>query len=264
MTDKGNRASATIDVQPLFRQKRLADRLYEQILEQIVSGKLEKGARLPSEAEFCRLFQVSRSIVREALSRLQADGLVRSRQGSGTFVQQRPSDDFMKLAAPGSIADVLRCYELRICFESEAAGLAAQRRTKAQINQISSTLKELERITGTSELGIEADVEFHKSFVAACGNHLFVTIFAALEPIIKSGLKIGRGLSLLDDQKRLELVFREHARIYDAIRDGEPDAAAQAVRAHFSSSLKRILSDHPKPIGVSHERPLATPAARPR
>ncbi len=264
MTDRTNRAAAAIDVQPLFRQKRLADRLYEQILEQIVSGKLEEGTRLPSEAEFCRLFQVSRSIVREALSRLQADGLVRSRQGSGTFVQQRPSDDFMKLAAPGSIADVLRCYELRICFESEVAGLAAQRRTKAQINQISLTLKELERITGTSELGIEADVEFHKSFVAACGNHLFVSIFSALEPIIKSGLKIGRGLSLLDDQSRLELVFREHARIYDAIRDGKPDAAAAAVRAHFSSSLKRILSDHPKPTGVSDGRPLATPAARPR
>ena len=170
----------------------------------------------------------------------------------------------MKLAAPGSIADVLRCYELRICFESEAAALAAQRRTKAQINHIGLTLKKLERITATSELGIKADVEFHKSFVAACGNHLFVSIFSSLEPTIKSGLKIGRGLSLLDDRQRLELVFREHERIYDAIADGEPDAAATAVRAHFANSLKRILSDYPKPTGVSDRRPLPTPAARPR
>ena len=242
-SDSRSRPSVALDAQPLTRHKGLADRLYEQILEQIVSGKLEKGARLPSEAELCRLFQVSRPIVREALSRLHADGLVRSRRGSGTFVQQRPSPEFIKLAPPGSIADVLRCYELRICFESEAAGLSAQRRTNAQVKRIAQTLSELERILGTNELGIEADVEFHKSFVAACGNHLFVSTFSALEPIIKSGLQIGRGLSLLDDHSRLERVYHEHERIFRAIEAREADQARQAVRDHFANSLSRILND---------------------
>ncbi len=242
-TSSNGRPAVAIEAQPLSRHKRLADRLYEQILEQIVSGKLEVGSRLPSEAEFCRLFEVSRPIVREALSRLQADGLVISRQGSGSFVQQRPSSEFIKLAPPGSIADVLRCYELRICLESEAASLAAGRRTNTQLARMARALEELGRILATAELGIEADVEFHKSFVAGCGNHLFVSTFQALEPIIKSGLQIGRGLSLLDDQTRLERVYREHARIYEAIEASNPDEAGRAVRDHFQNSLERILSD---------------------
>ena len=244
------RKSTVLEARPLPRSARLADRLYEQILEQIVSGNLEKGSKLPPEAELCRLFDVSRPIVREALSRLQADGLVRSRQGSGSFVQQRPSREFLKLAPPGSIADVLRCYELRICLESEAAGLAAQRRTGRHLARIRSALKELERILGTDELGIEADVEFHKSFVAASGNHLFVSVFSALEPTIKSGLQIGRGLSLLDNQARLERVFREHERIYETIAAEDVEGARAAVKTHFNESLGRILNDEkaPKPV----------------
>ena len=249
-TSRGARAPAMIEARPLPRNARLADRLYEQILEQIVSGNLEKGSRLPPEAELCRLFDVSRPVVREALSRLQADGLVRSRQGSGSYVQQRPAPEFLKLAPPGSVADVLRCYELRICLEPEAAGLAAERRTGRHLTRIRSALKELERILDTKELGIEADVEFHKSFVAASGNHLFVSVFTALEPTIKSGLQIGRGLSLLDDQTRLERVYREHERIYETIAAGEAEAARGAVRTHFNESLGRILNDEktPKPL----------------
>ena len=247
---RGTRATVILEARPLPRSARLADRLYEQILEQIVSGNLEKGSRLPPEAELCRLFDVSRPVVREALSRLQADGLVRSRQGSGSYVQQRPSPEFLKLAPPGSVADVLRCYELRICLESEAAALAAARRTGRHLTRIKNALAELERILGTNELGIEADVEFHKSFVAASGNHLFVSVFTALEPTIKSGLQIGRGLSLLDDQARLERVFREHERIYEAVAAEDAEGARTAVKAHFNESLGRILNDEktPKPL----------------
>ena len=116
--------------------------------------------------------------------------------------------------------------------------------------RIRSALKELERILDTKELGIEADVEFHKSFVSASGNHLFVSVFSALEPTIKSGLQIGRGLSLLDDQARLERVYREHERIYETIVAGEAEAARDAVRTHFNESLGRILNDEktPKPL----------------
>ncbi len=250
-TSRDAKLAVPLEARPLPRHARLADRLYEQILEQIVSGKLEKGSRLPSEAELCRLFQVSRPIVREALSRLQADGLVRSRQGSGSYIEQQPSRAFLKLAPPGSIADVLRCYEVRISLESEAAALAAQRRSGAQLNRIKRTLAELERIVETSELGIEADVAFHKSFVAASENHLFVSIFSALEPIIESGLQIGRGLSLLDDRTRLERVYREHARIYEGIAASDSDEARAAVRDHFANSLNRILSDENRPDSTS-------------
>jgi DNA-binding FadR family transcriptional regulator len=83
------------------------------------------GDRLPSESRLCEVFGVSRPVVREAISRLQADGLVVTRHGAGTFVAKRPREEFLRLAPIGSLADLMRCYEYRIALEGEAASLAA-------------------------------------------------------------------------------------------------------------------------------------------
>ncbi|MBU0642084.1 MAG: winged helix-turn-helix domain-containing protein, partial [Alphaproteobacteria bacterium] len=69
----------------------LADRVYGEVLSQIISGVLEVGAKLPSENDYCRMFSVSRPIVRVALSRLCADGIVERKRGSGTYIKRRPS-----------------------------------------------------------------------------------------------------------------------------------------------------------------------------
>src|SRR5271168_1372099 len=90
-------------------RERLGDLLYGQILERIVSGALKEGDKLPSENQICQAFGVSRPTVREALMRLHADGLVTTRQGSGTFVQKRPSDHLTRLAKVSDIAGMLRC-----------------------------------------------------------------------------------------------------------------------------------------------------------
>jgi len=81
--------------------------------------------------------------VREALMRLHADGLVTTRQGSGTFVQRRPSDHLTRLAKVSDIAGMLRCLEVRIALEGQAATLAALRRTSSQMDHISETLRAL-------------------------------------------------------------------------------------------------------------------------
>ena len=86
------------------RKERLGDLLYGQILEQITSGALKEGDKLPSESEICRSSQVSRPTVREALMRLSADGLITTRQGSGTYVRQRPPEALMRLASAPDVA----------------------------------------------------------------------------------------------------------------------------------------------------------------
>src|ERR1700737_4920718 len=121
---------------PLVEPSRLPDRVYEQILEQIVSGDFSVGDRLPSENQLGSDHRVSRAVIREALSRLLADGVVVSRQGSGTFVQRKPERDFLRLAPIGGIADLMRCFEFRIALEGEAAYLAAQRRTDDNLARI--------------------------------------------------------------------------------------------------------------------------------
>ena len=99
------------------KKERLGDRLYGQILEQIASGALRPGDKLPSENELCRLFNVSRPVVRQALVRLQADGLVITRKGMGTLVQNSPPEGLTRFSQPSDVAHMLRCLELRLAIE---------------------------------------------------------------------------------------------------------------------------------------------------
>jgi len=140
-------------VQSPVRQSKLADQLYEQILDRIVNGGLAVGGKLPSESQLGELFGVSRPVVREALSRLQADGVVISRHGSGSYVQRRPNQAFALLAPTGDVANLMRCMEFRIALEGEAASLAARRRTEADLTRLEKALAELETVMARGEVG---------------------------------------------------------------------------------------------------------------
>src|SRR5262249_39587839 len=150
------------------------DQLYELILDQVISGGMAEGSKLPSESRLGELFGVSRPVVREALSRLQADGVVVSRHGSGSYVQRPPNPAFAPLAPTGNVANLMRCMEFRIALEGEAASLAARRRTEANLAQIEQALAELETVIDRGEVGVEADRQFHVAIASATQNQLFV------------------------------------------------------------------------------------------
>ena len=107
------------------RTPRLADQLYAQLVNQIVRGTLMTGQRLPSENRLSSEFGVSRPVIREAIARLQADGLVTTRHGSGTFVVGQPKDQAIKLAPIAGTPALVLCFELRTALECETAILAA-------------------------------------------------------------------------------------------------------------------------------------------
>ena len=109
------------------KRPRLSDQLYSQILEQIVSGRLSEGSRLPPEKEICEMFGVSRPVVRDALLRLRSDGLVQSRQGSGTFIQRRPAKRLSDFGGMDQVPEFLRVLELRmpVRIRSRQAGRRA-------------------------------------------------------------------------------------------------------------------------------------------
>jgi DNA-binding FadR family transcriptional regulator len=226
---------------------RLGDQLYEQILHRIVSGEYTEGAQLPSEAQLCLVFKVSRSVVREALSRLQVDGLIKARQGAGTFVEHRPSGDFLLHAPTGAIADVLRFFEMRIALEGEAALLAAERRTRADIARITDINLRLENVLVTRELGVDVDIELHEAIAAASQNELFVTALRTLRPLFDAGLQMSRALSLKKDPNRLRLVQNEHDSIVSAIVKGSPDRARTAMRHHIENARIRMISGAKSP-----------------
>jgi DNA-binding FadR family transcriptional regulator len=227
----------------LRRSARLADQLYEQIVGQIVAGSMPTGERLPSESRLCEIFGVSRPVVREAIFRLQADGLVVTRQGAGTYVAKRPRDEFLRLAPIGGVADLMRCYELRIALEGEAAFLAAQRRTPAAMAAIDASLAALDKVIKSNEIGVDADHRFHVAIARASQNDLFDQSLDALSAHIFAGMHVARSLSLGHSPLRLILVQNEHEAIAEAIRAGNAEAARAEMRSHIDNARNRVMGD---------------------
>ena len=231
----------------LTEPSRLPDRIYEQILERIVSGKFAVGDRLPSENQFASDHGVSRAVIREALSRLLADGVVATRQGAGTFVQRKPGREFLRLAPIGGIADLMRCFEFRIALEGEAAYLAAQRRTDENMAALDEAFHKLDQANSAGEVGVELDINFHVAIARASRNQLFVQTLDALAIHTFNGMNITRNLSLTRNQKRLLLVQAEHQRILEAIRVGDEEAARREMRTHIDNARHRALGDSAEP-----------------
>lgn len=222
------------------QRERLGDQLYGQILEQIVSGALKEGDKLPSENQICQAFQVSRPTVREALMRLHADGLVTTRQGSGTFVQKRPSDHLTRLARVSDVAGILRCLEVRMGLESQAASLAAQRRTPEQAQRIAGALAALRASFAGEGPPARADYEFHSAVAAASGNALFVELLEMLNESIQNYMAVALGITQAGSKERARRVVEEHEAIAEAIDRGDAEAAGLAMRYHLHRARQRV------------------------
>ncbi len=222
------------------RRERLGDKLYGQILEQIVAGALKEGDKLPSEHQICQAFQVSRPTVREALMRLHADGLVTTRQGSGTFVQKRPSSHLTRLADVGDVAGMLRCLEVRIALESQGARLAAQRRTPEAMNRIETALANLRTAMIGPSIPARADFDFHRAVAEASGNALFLEVLEMLNDTIQSAMAVALGITRAGSKERARRVLDEHESIAEAIARGDAEAAELTMRYHLHRARQRV------------------------
>ena len=222
------------------RKERLGDLLYGQILEQIVSGSLKEGDKLPSEHQICRSSQLSRPTVREALMRLHADGLVTTRQGSGTFVQRRPSGHLTRLARVSDVAGMLRCLEVRIALEGPAASLAAQRRTPDQMERIAHALAALKSAFESGTVPAQVDFAFHLAIAGASGNAMFADLLKVLEPTVREAMTVALGLTRAGSRERARRVYEEHEAIAEAILRGDAEAAGLTMRYHLHRARQRV------------------------
>ncbi len=226
----------------LVRPKKLADQVYETILKQVMSGEYPEGERLPSEKDLSAIFDVSRPIIREALSRLRSDGIVVSRHGSGTYVQRRPNKALFEIAPAGTIAGMMRTFEFRLALECEAAALAAMRRTTQDLTHISRAYDKMERAIKKSELGVEADIAFHLAIAIAAKNDLFHSAMEVLSPQVSKGITTARRLSLVSAE-RLRRVQHEHEQIMTHIREANPEGARDAMHLHLRNARTRVLTE---------------------
>jgi GntR family transcriptional regulator, transcriptional repressor for pyruvate dehydrogenase complex len=221
---------------------RLSDRVYEHILHQLVSGAFPVGARIPTELELGHRLGVSRPVVRDALQRMRDEGLLASRQGSGTVVLRRPDSAMAAFAPISSIADVQRCFVFRYAVEGEAAALAAKRHDAEAIARIAAALTLLEQATAEGRPAEAEDFEFHQSIADATGNHFFTATLIGLREQIVAGIHINRGLSLIKPRhQRVATVMKEHVSIHHAIAAGDEGKARNAMHRHIENARRRVF-----------------------
>ena len=224
------------------RGRGLAHSLVDSFGVQIRDGVLRPGDKLPTESAIMQSFGVSRTVVREALSKLQAAGLVETHHGIGTFVLQPRTAGMFRLDA-GDIAtsvDVLAVLELRISLETESAGLAAVRHTEAQLQAMRQALDEFETNVSQAADTVAPDFRFHLEIAQATGNPYFADIMSHLGTTIIPRTRINALRNLDRGSEYLSRVNREHEEIYAAIARRDPESARAAMRIHLTNSRERL------------------------
>src|SRR5438094_5802476 len=171
---RGSRRQA-MRIRPLASEHKPSPARYEQLAAEIKSGRLAPGARLPTEEALTRAARVSRTVVREAVAALRAEGLVITRQGVGAFVSPEPQRAPFRIEPEHlrSLADIFNVMELRLGVEIESAGLAAERASKAEVRAIGAALHALDAAIAAERSAVEEDIGFHRAIAQATGNPEF-------------------------------------------------------------------------------------------
>jgi DNA-binding FadR family transcriptional regulator len=213
----------------------------EQILKLIAELRLKPGDRMPTENELAARLGTSRTVVREAVKILSAIGRVRVQKGRGLYV----ADDEGMLGSsrwgggffmPTDLDQVFMLFEFRRVQETAAARLAATRGTPAELRAIESAahLCREAHETGRDALFDQGDDEFHLGIAEASHNPFLVAAVREARRLQRQASVIGMHGALGDHARD---AVAEHAAIYEAIRDGDPDAAAEATRVHLDKTL---------------------------
>ncbi len=220
---------------------RLSDRLAALLGEQIASGSLHPGDRLPTEAQLALTHGVSRTVVREAVHQLRSRGLLLSRQGSGVYVaqpaQQRPLVFDPRVL--DSVESVVHVVEVRRAIEGEIAALAAARASRAQIAALKRALADIDRAVQAGGDGVAEDLAFHHAIADASGNPQFILLLGFLEQYLRDAMRITRG-NEAREASFMAAVRDEHRAILDAIAAHDDRAARRAATVHMQRAAQRL------------------------
>lgn len=219
----------------------LSDTVAQELLKKIETGEFGPGAKLPTEPALSEQFGVSRTVVREAISRLKNEGAVEPRQGSGVYVSQQGHLRPLRIQFDqASSADaVLQIVELRRAIDAEVAALAATRRTPRQLKAIESALKGIAADVDAGGDGVLADVMFHRSIAEATGNPFLLQTLAFLSQYLEAATAVTRSNEARRDDF-MRQVYEEHAAIAAAIAAGDALAARNAAQNHMFNAARRL------------------------
>lgn len=226
---------------PTVASRRLHEQVLNALIESIVAEKYAPGDSLPSEAEMCEVYGVSRSSVREALRVLSEKGLIEVRHGLGTRINPPERWDFMDplvLSARrknGAMAPIFNdLHEARRILESEVAALAAQRAGVEDLERIQSALDEMLAASTDATVFADAAFTFHRTLFEATGNRVLLRMTAPIREVLIYTIHAAARIP-----GALERTHDDLQAVANAIAAHDPEAARIAMREH----LERVRRD---------------------
>lgn len=223
------------------KRRSLSETAVAEMTARIRNGIYDPGERLPTEPQFMAEFGVSRTVIREAISRLQAAGLVETKHGIGTFVLDMLPAANLDIGNVVTIRDAIAMLEIRISLETEAAALAALRRTDADLAEMRRAIDDFDADVEADRSAINADFRFHLQIALATGNRYFENVFRHLgtRTIPRTRFDTTR-ITLEPSPTYLRRNNLEHQAIFEGIARRDPESARAAMRMHLSNSRERL------------------------
>jgi len=218
-----------------FTRVNVFDNTVSRLQKMIDDGKFEAGAKLPSERELVEQFSISRSVLREALRVLEAQGLVAIQQGKGVYVQkpglQTVLQPVQRLLKDGSITlqDIMQA---RYLLEPEIAKIASLKIQEHQIEKLEQYYQDMTKYLEYPEKYLEADRNFHNELVACTGNPVLIIMMWPVITMFTGFIEL-----LYQVPGTPQKVFKAHEAILKAVRTHDPAAAEAAMRAHLQEAL---------------------------
>lgn len=226
-------------------QRSVAEQVAQRLLTMIRTGALQREQRLPPERELATLLGVGRPAVREAIRGLSLLGLLKIRQGEGTFVGSlsprellEPMERVIELN-PGSL-DAL--FDARIVLESSIAAFAAERISDSALRRLQDGMRDEAALLADPKVFAAADMAFHDAIIEACGNPYLQSMAASLHALGRRSRAITATIPMVP-QRSVE----DHRRIVDALAARSPERAAEAMRTHLTQVRDSYFSAHREP-----------------
>ncbi len=223
---------------------RLSDEVVRHLTGMLADGSLVPGDELPSEAELCQSFNVSKSVIRVALKQLAAIGVVDIRQGKTSTVQELSADPlklFFRLAVNMNGKGLEEALQVRNLLEPPIAAMAAQNISEKQLVELEGHLEDLKANAYNPDRGVTHDLAFHQLLAKATGNQLLNFLMVSLAGAVQNSI---RRLSIPSEMRDIPGFLKRHQAIYDAVKSHEPAAAQQAMANHFTAPkdlLRRLM-----------------------
>ncbi|WP_138472710.1 FadR/GntR family transcriptional regulator [Poseidonocella sp. HB161398] len=218
-----------------------SEEIYLRLKDEIEAGIWKPEERLPSEGALAGRYQVSRPVLRQALTQLRAEGRIRSRKGAGHYVCDCSKGERIEFGVLRNVPDVRQFLEFRRLIEAEIAAEAARAMTPEALEQIRARLAVYDRAVESGAPSVEEDIAFHLEIARACGNRFLLVTLESLTEQARVATKLNRELSETTLAERLSRVSAEHHGIVEALETGDPERARAVMEAHLTAGIRRLF-----------------------